>query len=167
MGRHRRIVPDASVMVPAFFPETLDYRGTEFDISKRARQLADAVLKQDVVAIAPEHLIYEFTKCAHRKIDEGIDPEQAAGRVNDFLYLWGRGVRTEPMSTLADTAWKLSTENRIAPPDSWYLACALIHGAELWISHRQHDGFADKAQRVHEQVFVLTEDHFRKPRRAQ
>ena len=160
MPARRRIVPDASVVVPAFFPEVMQIGRNSFDLSKRARPLADAILKRAVTAIAPEHLIYEFTQAAHRKRGEGIEPEQLTRQLDDFLYLWDQGVVTEPMSTLASSAWRLSVEHGIPPPDSWYLACALKHEAELWVSHRSRDGFADSAKKLHGKVFVLTERRF-------
>ena len=160
MPVRRRIVPDASVVVPAFFRETLKHRGADFDLSKRAEPLADAVLSRSVAAIAPEHLIHEFAKVAFRKTHEGIEPDQAKEQLQRFLHLWDQAIRSEPMSRLAEKAWKLCTEDGIAPPDVWYLACAIEHEAELWISHKHKDGFADKARKVYKEVFVLTERSF-------
>ncbi len=117
MRARRRIVPDASVIVPAFFPEVVEYHNNPFDLSKRAKPLADAILgRSSVVAIAPEHLIYEFMKSAHRKVGEKISTGQAKKQVDAFLYLWGQGIQAEPMDNLAESAWKLSTEEGIAPP---------------------------------------------------
>ena len=154
-------------MVAAFFPEVQLYRGNPFDVTKAARPLYAAILaRSSVVALAPEHLVYEFTKTAHRKTKEGrgTDLESVTRQVDDFLYLWGQGIRRVPMGDLAKEAWRLSTREQIAPPDSWYLACAIIHKAELWIASRDtKDHFADHAREVHQEVYVLTGTPFNEP----
>lgn len=156
----RRIVPDASVIIPYLFPEDMEYLGNRFDLSRRARPCIEAILRKSVLAIAPEFLVHEVFMSSHRKIDEGIDPPSAARQFEHFLYLWDREVRHEPLAPLATDAWRLTSEHAIAPPDSWYLACAIRRDAELWISHRHADGFADKAAAVHSRVYVLTEHKF-------
>jgi hypothetical protein len=59
---------------------------------------------------------------------------------------------------------RLVTQANIAPPDSWYLACARQYDAELWISHEHHDRFAEHARACHPKVYLLTEDDFDHPR---
>lgn len=161
---NRRIVPDASVVVSAFFPETMQYRGNPFPLTKRATDLTDAIRRRSVDAVAPEHLIYEFTKVAHRKWElEGVEIEVATRSIEEFLYMWGTAVRTEPMFGLAEKAWELSTqkENKISPPDSWYLACAIANDAELWIAtDEDKDHFATHAKVIYKEVYVLTEMRF-------
>jgi predicted nucleic acid-binding protein len=149
-------------MVPAFFPERIQFRDNPLDLTRKARPLADAIRTRDVAAFAPGQLVYEFTKAAHRKTtEEGIPVEAATRQVTDFLYLWARGITTVPMSEIVELAWKLSTQNSIASPDSWYLATAMTYEAELWISRRdQRDRFGDHALEVYSQVFFLTERKF-------
>lgn len=157
----RLIVPDASVMVPAYFPETLRYRSNDFDLSRRAKPIVAAISDNAVVAIAPENLICEFTKTAHRKIAEGISPKLADAQVDSFLYLFDRYIREKPVAALVKRAWKLCTENQIPPPDSWYLACAMEHDAELWVSCEiVRDRFVEHAREVYNQVYTLTERPF-------
>jgi hypothetical protein len=60
----RMIVPDSSVMVPAFFPERLMVGGNPFDLSARARPVAAAILMREVEAFAPDVLIAEFLTTA-------------------------------------------------------------------------------------------------------
>jgi hypothetical protein len=57
-------------------------------------------------------------------------------------------------------AWNYMTEHRLAPSDSWYLACAVVYDAELWLSHAHADGFAEGARRIHGKVHLLTERRF-------
>lgn len=159
--RKRRIVPDASVMVPAFFREKLSYRGNDFDLSRRAAPVAEAILNRSVLTIAPGNLICEFVKTAHRKISEDISLAQASEQIEKFLYLLGQGVQTESTGILAGHAWRLCTECQISPPDSWYLACAILHDAELWLSSEiVQDRFVENARQVHNKVYTLTERSF-------
>jgi hypothetical protein len=63
----RMIVPDTSVMVPAFFPERLLVGGNEFDVSARARPIAAAILTREVEAFAPDVLLAAFVNTAAAK----------------------------------------------------------------------------------------------------
>jgi hypothetical protein len=63
----RRIVPDNSTMIPAFFHETLTVGGNPFDMSARARPIAEAIRLGRVNAFAPDALPIEFLDVAHRK----------------------------------------------------------------------------------------------------
>ena len=112
-------------------------------------------------AYAPDQLVYEFTKIARRKTTKGVSVEDATGQLHWFRAL---PIRLVSVPDIEHEAWKLMTEHAIGPPDSWYLACAMIQEAELWIlSREERDHFGDHALAVHEQVFFLTEHHFDKP----
>jgi len=168
MGKRRIIVPDASVMIPAFFQETGDYLGHSFNYTRRAKPLADAICLRKVTAIAPDLLFHEFAKVAVRKISEGFPSEVAEQQFQAFLRL---AIRLEPArvplaegalveGALAERAWDYMTNGRLAPADSWYVACAVIHDAELWISHEHTDGLVKNARAIHPKVYLLTEQTF-------
>ena len=161
MAERRRICPDNSVMIPAFFPEEINYRGNPFDTTRRAKPLADAIRAASVDAYAPDQLVYEFTKIAYRKTTKGISVEQATEQLQWFRHL---RITRVPAGEIEDKAWELITEHGISPPDSWYLACAILYDAELWIQSReQRDHFGDNAWAIHDRVFFLTEHRFDKP----
>jgi len=61
---------------------------------------------------------------------------------------------------LAAISFDLCKNAEIAPPDSWYVACAILADAELWISHDHADGLVDKARAVHDRVYTLTTRRF-------
>jgi predicted nucleic acid-binding protein len=160
MAQKPLIVPDASVMLPAYFRETLIIGDQTIDLSKRASRLDAAIATNEVTAPAPELLRFEFVKRARDKVGArsgsgGLDPQEATAQVHRFLSLpiiWVPGIRLDTQ------AWSLSLDIGTAPPDSWYLACAIQYGAELWISHRHKDGFVDLARSVHDKVYTLTDD---------
>src|SRR5438034_1210007 len=86
----RRIVPDASVILPAFFKEELDWQGSAFPISRRAADLVDAIRDRSVEAFAPELLRVEFLKGAVRKRSEHprqIDASLVQSKFREFMQL--------------------------------------------------------------------------------
>lgn len=160
MGKRRIIVPDASVMLPAFFQETRDYRGNAFDYTRRAKPIADAIRRSNVIAVAPDLLYHEFAKRAVVKLHDNpaLGVTVVDSQFQAFLQL---PIRMAPArGRLADLAWRYMTGHSIPPPDSWYLACAVLHQAELWISHDHKDGLAQSARKVYPRVYLLTEHTF-------
>lgn len=163
MAEPRRIVPDNSVMLPAFFAETIRYGGNDFDLNRRAAPLLGAIISKSVVTFAPEMLIHEFTKKVGEWAWPGrgkpsrTDPDKANEQVMEFLQL---PIKYVPASQLADLAWEYMTLSKLGPQDAWYLACAVYHDAELWISTDHKDNIVDKSRQVHNKVFTLTEHRF-------
>lgn len=86
----RRIVPDNSVMIPAFFDETIIFRGNKFRLSRRASDLVGMIRARQVEAVAPEHLVYEFMKAAYRKTTESIPINTAHEQLLGFFNSGGR-----------------------------------------------------------------------------
>jgi len=165
MPKRRRIVPDASVMVPAFFPEALEIDGRSTPLTPRARRFEAAIRSREVVAFAPGLLLHEFTKRAFQKTSGRsgtpvVSLDKVCVLVMDFLSL---PITYVPMTEIADSAWELMATRSIPPPDSWYLACAMQYDAELWISHEHRDGVVQHARSAHEKVFLLTERGFHDP----
>jgi predicted nucleic acid-binding protein len=162
MAKSRRIVPDNSVMMPAFFREEVDHGGNPFDLTRRAKPIADAIRMNEVAAFAPDLLFHEFMKGTHDKVSSRggrpeVDLETASKLVDSFQSL---RITYVPASELAERAWDLMANHAISPHDSWYLACAIHTDAELWVSHEHRDGFPSNARKVHEQVHLLTEQRF-------
>lgn len=162
MPKRRRIVPDASVMVPAFFPEELHIRGRTFRLTQPALRLAAAITSREVAAFAPGLLLHEFLRRAYRKSSPrsgaaSVPLEDVQTQVATFLRL---PVTYVPMTQLADLAWDLVVNSGVPPPDAWYVACAMQYQAELWISHEHRDGLVAAARSVHSEVFLLTERAF-------
>jgi len=149
MPDRRRIVPDNSALFPAFFNEPQ---------TKTARRLENAIRCHDVVAYAPDLLLHEFIKCAHKRArgrsDSGTSEiDEVERRVLDFLTL---PIIYVPGMVLSGTAWDLIRNRGISPPDSWYVACAMYHQAEFWVSHEHRDDLVSHARRVHSgKVFLL------------
>jgi predicted nucleic acid-binding protein len=164
VAQKRRIVPDASVLLPAYFRETLNVGGRTVELTPQARRLRAVIQTREVTAFAPDMLLYEFTHGARdkgvtRSGASGLSPEEIKQQFEDFLSLLPIIVWVAA-DALADDAWHLMTEEHLSPPDSWYLACARLHDAELWISHEHQDRFAEHARRFHPRVFLLSEDSF-------
>lgn len=162
MPRRRYIVPDVSVILPAFFPETMEFQGSDFNLTHRAQPLVDAVRMRNVKASAPDMLIYEFTgkaleKAAKRGKTSQIDRATVEQRIDEFL---GIPIVYQPARDIAHNVLDLIRNQNIAPPDGWYLACAMYYDAELWISHDHADGFARHAREIHRNVHLLTEERF-------
>lgn len=162
MPRRRHIVPDASVILPAFFPETMEFQGSDFDLTRRAQPLVDAIRMRHVEASAPDMLIYEFTskaleKAATRGKTPQIDRAIVEQRIEEFL---GLPIVYQPARDIAQSVLGVIRNRNIAPPDGWYLACAMYYDAELWISHDHADGFARHAREIHRNVHLLTEKRF-------
>lgn len=161
----RLIVPDTSVMLPAYFPETLNLNGQSFKITPRARRLAAAIELGEVTAFAPHQLLYEFTKRAKERASprDGVptdEREVVIEQVSAFFRTVAADIVWVPSNHIAQRAWTLMMDHNLAPPDSWYLACAELYRAELWISHSHSDGFVDHARNVYDQVYTLTERTF-------
>ncbi|MGH7213512.1 MAG: type II toxin-antitoxin system VapC family toxin [Tepidisphaeraceae bacterium] len=158
----RRIVPDNSVMIPAFFPETLPYRGNDFDLSARARPIAESIRLAEVVAFAPDALFQEFLDVAYRK----ARPRSGGSSIGfdeleqQFIAFAKLDITTVPAPELAATALDLVRNAEISPADSWYVACAIHTDAEIWVSHEHSDGLIEKAKKVHRAVHTLTAERF-------
>lgn len=162
MPERRRIVPDCSVLLPAFFPETLLVGGQSFDLSARARPLELAIRSRLVRAIAPDMLLAEFLKIAWSKASDRAGPqlvlcEEAREQIFRFLQL---PIVSLAASRIAGATLDLMALQAIAPADSWYVACALQANAELWISHRHSDGLVEKATARGIDVHLLAEERF-------
>jgi predicted nucleic acid-binding protein len=162
MAQERRIVPDNSVLVPAFFLENIEYLGSPFDLTGRAQPIAAAIRTHSVTTFAPELLRIEFMKAAFSKTfprDGGnsIPIEKVSRQIDYFRDLPISYVSVE---NFEQDAWDLSVNHRIPPPDSWYLACAMYYDAELWISQDHRDHFAENARAVYANVHVLTREKF-------
>jgi predicted nucleic acid-binding protein len=160
MPERRRICPDNSVMV-----ESLLAVDSGTVVARRAGEVLRAIDSRAVVAFAPDCLIVEFVKVAHQLIggrrQVRVDPDVINDQVEAFLQL---PIEYKPSLELVSTALDHARSHQIATADAWYLAVAEHFQAELWISHRHRDGFADYAAAVYPRVYVLSEDNFRRPR---
>ena len=127
-------------MRPAFFQETIKFHGRSLNLTQRASRVLAAVQIQEVVAFAPEILRYEFTNSVRDRLWKNehnkVDQDEIDAQVRDFFRL---PVTYVPGDRLAEHAWRYMTELDVSPPDSWYLACAVVCDAELWISHDHAD----------------------------
>src|SRR5438552_1126628 len=90
MFQKRRVVPDTSVMLPAYFKEILSVGGRDFDLTRPGRRIANAILTREVAAFAPDLLLVEFTKRAFEKLSTRsgsapLDPETVTRQVEDFF----------------------------------------------------------------------------------
>ena len=155
---HRRIVPDASVMLPAFFPEVLELGGSTFDLTKRALPVLHQIRLASVRAFAPEHLRHEFIHNAREKASPRTGAGQTGAddafrRIEEMLSL---PIVYVPGRAIADVALDVIRRFSISTADAWYLACAIHADAELWLSHEHADGIVQLARQVHPHVHVLT-----------
>ncbi len=159
----RRIVPDTSILLAGYFRERLSYQGQDFDATRRAKPVVDAIRGKIVRAFAPEALRYEFLKRAYQKStprdgQNAIPIEIVNRHVEDFLRLPITYLEGHP---LVEDVWRLAREHDIPPTDGWFVACAQSTRATLWLlSQRQKDRLVSSAQRVHPEVSVLTETRF-------
>ena len=115
-----------------------------------------------MLAFAPELLRFEFIETVNRKVSgygaqQQVDKAIAQEHVFDF---WELPIIWIPGKNLDYVAWDLIQNHKIALPDSYHLACAIINDAELWISHEHKDHFAEHARAVHDKVYTLTRDDF-------
>jgi predicted nucleic acid-binding protein len=152
----RRIVVDTSALVPAFFPER------SRAVNRGALRLLAAIRTRAAVAFAPEVLQAEFLKRAVRRLIELTD----VGRERDTAVLeveaqWLEFLRAPivytPALVLAATAWDATSRHSMPAPDSWFLACALHHDAELWLSHPPADSAGEWARRYGASIRYLSE----------
>jgi hypothetical protein len=158
----RLVVPDTSVMFAAFFPEKIILNNSIFDLSARARPIADAIATRQVRGVAPDALFTEFlTTAARFAFDRGAsvqDADDVRNVIIEFLSLRITPVAVKKIDALAVD---LVFSERVSPPDSWFLAAAIHADAELWYSHRHRDGIVEVAERIHpNRVFTLTEHKF-------
>lgn len=161
MSSLRRIVPDNSVILPAFFNERIEIDGTTIYLTEKAQRLRTAILLREVEAFAPESLIEEFVKTAGAKEEQGVPYEDISLAIKQFLEL---PIHFQSGKDLAEKALDLVREQGIEPADSWYVACAIYYEAEFWLSHRHSDGLAVRAASIHRgNVFTLQECSFDKP----
>jgi predicted nucleic acid-binding protein len=149
------------VVLPAFFPETLD----GVDLSKRADRLVSAIASSEVIAFAPDQLLHEFTKRSRdwlstRQGSRAADPEFVETQVSLFFEVLLPKIQWVAAPAIALQSWELMSRHNLAPPDSLYLACAQLYTAELWISHDQADGFARHARAVYREVYLLSDTDF-------
>jgi predicted nucleic acid-binding protein len=149
-------------MIPAFFRETLMVGGNPFDISARARPIAEAIRLGTVTAFAPDALPIEFLEVAHRK----AKPRNAVATItaqefeNQFVRFMSLPITGVAAAELAAISLDLCNNAEISPADSWYVACAMLADAELWISHDHADGLVNKARAVHDRIYTLTTRRF-------
>lgn len=170
MAQRRRIVPDTSVIIPALFRETIPYQGNPFDLTRRARPIFDAIWDRRVDAYAPHLLMSEFMTAARRKgaprdNRNPIPLDDVKEQCQQFLRLCPAPPGKQRLTLvdsaeLAELAWDLLETHDLSSTDVWFLACAKLMDAELWISHRQQDRFPAAAKSAWPKVFVLTETHF-------
>ncbi len=158
----RSIVVDTSVVVPAYFPESITVGNRDIPLYSRAQRILNAIRINEALAFAPEILRFEFITTVNRKMsgyagERQFDKAVAEEHVFDF---WELPIIWVPGKSLDYVAWDLIQKHKIAPPDSYHLACAIVHDAELWISHEHKDGFAEHARAVHDKVYTLTRDDF-------
>jgi len=147
----RVLVPDTSVLVAAHFPE---------QSSRQAERLVRAIYSQQVTAFAPcsasnEFLKTALEKCASRSSAQRVALQIATDQVQRFFQL---GLTMISTYHLQEQAWVLMSEHQISPPDSWFLACAMMTNAELWLTHDHRDGFVEAARRVHNSDHTLDRD---------
>lgn len=155
--QRRRIVPDTSVMIAAYFHE--EFGDSGINLTRRAIPLVNALRLKKVKAFAPELLWSEFVSVAHRKAygqsrSAEVTPELALGHIRSFLDLSITPVRN---ARLVEEAWGYSTKYQISAPDSFPLACAIRHDAELWIAAPSKDNFEKNARSAGADVHLLTE----------
>jgi hypothetical protein len=163
MPNLRRIVPDASVVLAARFPQTMVGRELT-NVSRRAVPLLNQIGVGAAIAFAPDQLLVEVMTIAYRICTErsgakyvGLTREHAENAVTETIKL---PINYVPATTLAPIALDLVQSKRIPPPDSWYVACAIYHDAELWISHNHSDGLIERARAAFPQVHALSERSF-------
>ncbi len=94
-----------------------------------------------------------------------MEPSLVRAACDQFLMLFGiqsgkpRLHLANPLD-LAPTVMNLLDGGGISPTDVWFVACAIEYKAELWISQRHKDGFAEAARKVWRKVSLLTEENF-------
>lgn len=159
MPEPRRIVPDTSALVPAFFPDA-DSR-----INRRSSALLAAIQSGAAVAFAPDLLQAEFLKRALRRLDElARASDHRDDATEDVEAQWINFLRTRiiytPAPQLAATAWDAACRHALPPPDSWFAACARHHDAELWLSHPPADRAGEHGRRYGVDVRYLSAETF-------
>ena len=161
-AQKRILVPDTSVLLPAYFPEPFLVDGKEFPLHHRAKRILNAIVLGEVFAFAPEILRFEFVQRASKFITGyGGSTRLAVEDVEEQIYeFFSLRLRWVAGSELDYDAWNLVRQHNLAPPDAYHLACARAYKGELWISHEHKDGFAEHARAVHNKVFTLTKDDF-------
>ena len=149
-------MPDTSVVVAGLFEEPL---------TRPAKRRLDAIAGDRVRALAPFSLVAELVKTASEKVSRRsgasrLDPKEVERQIERFFDL---PITYVLETDLATEAWRLIVDERVSPPDSWMLACAMPVGGELWVSHDHADGFVAAARALHPDVFTLAEDPARLP----
>ncbi len=165
MAQRRRIVPDASVLLPAYFPKRLKLGAREIDLTRRSWPIMNAIQQRHVLAFAPPALLIEFCNVAMQKGaawrgSPAVSWEQVDLHCYRFISL---PITYQPAEDIAAMAWSLARQYGISSPDSWYVACALHYDAELWISHAHADGLVDHARRADANIHVLVDESFDRP----
>lgn len=161
-SQKRIIVPDTSVLLPAYFPETFLIDGKPFPLHQRAKRILNAIELGEVLAYASEILRFEFVQRATKFVtgyagNARLPVEDVDEQMDNFFMLkitWVAG------ATLDYDAWNLVRQHNLAPPDAYHLACARAYNGELWVSHEHKDNFVENARAVHNKVFTLTKDDF-------
>lgn len=169
MAERRRIVPDVSVILPAYFHEILEMDGHEIHLTHKARRLKSAIVMHEAIAFAPQYLAYEFLAKAHdktsgRQTQVRVEATLVDELVMDFLRLPIVYVTDRENEAMASVAWDLIKTAGLGPQDCWYVACAMHHNAEFWTSHHSGDQLAKSAAKVHPgMVFTLADGSFDRP----
>ena len=156
MGKRRRVVIDNSILAEPFFP-TMGRA-----LAHQCTAVVAAIQSGDVIAFAPDLVYVEFMTVAGRWMSRragnpGQSADDATRSVKEFLQL---PITRYTSDELADRAWDFVVGHHLSPTDAWYLACAEYKGAELWLSHRHADGFAEHARACYRNVYVLAEQGF-------
>lgn len=154
----RRIVADSSALIPAFMPDGRP------DVDRRAKELLNAIERRAVVAFAPEVLMVEFMNRLLRELTtlrvEGYatDPQIIVER--QWLEFQRLSIIYTPAAELSLTAWDAASRHSVSGPDSWFCATAVLHDAELWLSHPPSDQSGELARRFGAKVHYLSAEPF-------
>lgn len=120
----------------------------------------------EAVAFAPDMLQIEFLGLALRRLDEMSERGRFRSDVEvEVRAQWEAFLRVPivytPAGELAERAFEACTRHSVPPPDIWFIACALHHDAQLWLSHPHADRAGDHARSSGVDVRYLTEGAFR------
>jgi predicted nucleic acid-binding protein len=157
-----RIVPDNSIMVPAFTRETGSLAGIAIDFTRLSKPVADAIRLHRLKAFAPDQLQVEFLrvirdKALGRERANHIPIEAARDAVRSF---WQLPITYLPSKQLAEEAERLTFEGQLSADDSWYVATAKMARAELWVSHEHADQLVELTRRQGIVVRILSRERY-------
>src|SRR5437870_3579191 len=105
-----RIIPDNSILVPAFIREAASLGGERVDLTRLAKPVADAIRVHRLKAFAPDQLQVEFlrvirNKALGREHREHISTEDAREALRSF---WQLPITYLPCKQLAEEAERLT-----------------------------------------------------------